>query len=195
MTVASYGGRKFSSIREAQVVVWPRSQSMSFTATGRPASRPTGLPLRALRVDLGRLLERPLGIDAQKRADAVIDRRDAIEIRLASARPTKPRPTSRLRKCSLAVCSKRDMAGHRGCVNLQSPVVHALTLQSHATQRHRNEPLVHNPPTWTRTAPTGSLIRPARPAPDSRARRDAGRWPALRRAAGFRRRRRRGRRS
>ena len=43
-TVASYGGRKFSSIREPQVVSSPSAQSRSLTATGSPPSRPTGLP-------------------------------------------------------------------------------------------------------------------------------------------------------
>ena len=48
-TVASYGGRKFSSIREAQVVGSPAVQSRSLIATGRPASRPSGLPARRRR--------------------------------------------------------------------------------------------------------------------------------------------------
>src|SRR5262249_14600404 len=42
ITVASYGARKLSRIRDAHVVFCPRSQKMSFTATGNPASRPTG---------------------------------------------------------------------------------------------------------------------------------------------------------
>src|SRR3954470_10526066 len=41
ITVASYGGRKFSSIREAHVVVMPRSHKISFTAKGSPANFPT----------------------------------------------------------------------------------------------------------------------------------------------------------
>ena len=44
MTVASYGGRKPSKIREAHVVGSPCEQRRSFTATGSPASGPTGLP-------------------------------------------------------------------------------------------------------------------------------------------------------
>src|SRR4051812_43198330 len=42
MTVASYGGRKFSSIFEPHVVGSPAVQSTSLIATGRPASLPTG---------------------------------------------------------------------------------------------------------------------------------------------------------
>ncbi len=80
MTVASYGGRKLSSIREAQVVIWPRSQRISFTAIGNPASRPTACRFAPLAVNLCRLPQRAIGIHPQERANAAIDRLDAVEI-------------------------------------------------------------------------------------------------------------------
>ncbi len=44
--VASYGGTKCSSIREPQVVNSPWVHSTSLSATGSPASEPTGWPRR-----------------------------------------------------------------------------------------------------------------------------------------------------
>ena len=109
MTVASYGGRKFSSIREAQVVSLAALAEDVFHGH-RQAGEPThGLPLGALRVDLGRLLQRPLGIDVARNAPT----RPStawMRSRYALVSSTdESAPASRFRKCSLAVCSKRDM--------------------------------------------------------------------------------------
>ena len=78
-TVESYGGRKSASIRDAHVVSCPRSQSTSFTATGRPPSRPTGCFFARLRVDRCRLAECPLLVDTQKRPDSIVGRGDPLD--------------------------------------------------------------------------------------------------------------------
>src|SRR5690242_13039592 len=43
-TVASYGGTKCSSMRDEAVVGIPRTQMLSLSATGTPASGPSGRP-------------------------------------------------------------------------------------------------------------------------------------------------------
>ena len=86
MTVASYGGRKFSSIREAQVVGSPAVQSRSLIATGKPASRPSVWPARRRRSISSARAESGRRIDAQKGADLAVVLGDPVEQRLGDGR-------------------------------------------------------------------------------------------------------------
>ena len=110
---ASYGGTKFASILLEQVVRTPFVQSTSFTATGTPASRPSGAPLArfsstafaAARTASGsgvRVNDRSFGSRAAAAA------RNASAMSSALACPAAWRVSS-----SAAVLSMRDM-GFRG---------------------------------------------------------------------------------
>ena len=80
ITVASYGGRKFSSIRDAQVVDSPCVQRTSLIATGKPPRRPTAHRRRG-GIDIGGPRERRLGIHAKKRPNTAVVAFYLVEIR------------------------------------------------------------------------------------------------------------------
>ncbi len=64
------------------------------TATGRPASRPSGFLVAAARVDLGGPGQRRLGVDAQEGLDPAVVLVDLIEIGLGQLDGSEPGPRS-----------------------------------------------------------------------------------------------------
>src|SRR5580698_7864815 len=75
VTVDSYGGYQPSRIFEPQVVGAPTVVNRSLTATGTPASAPSGSPAARLR-------ERVFRVHVQERVDPVVDRGDTVQVRL-----------------------------------------------------------------------------------------------------------------
>ena len=71
-TVASYGGTNESRIRDEAVVRMPRTQRLSLSATGTPASGPSGGAAGARAVDVGGARQRAFGGDVVER----VQRRD-----------------------------------------------------------------------------------------------------------------------
>ena len=92
-TVASYGGRKFSSIREAQVVS-ARVAEHVLHRDRQARQRPERFAATALGVDRGGLGQSAVGVDAQEGADFAVVPVDAIEERLRHFRRSASPPAS-----------------------------------------------------------------------------------------------------
>ncbi len=80
--VDSYGGFQPSRIFDPQVVGAPTVVNRSFTATGTPASEPSGSPAARLSSTCAGLRERVLGGHVQERPHLAVHGGDPVQVRL-----------------------------------------------------------------------------------------------------------------
>ena len=80
VTVASYGGRQPSRIRDPQVVGMPFIAQDVLQSQGYAGKRPELLARRPLGVDGPSSRQRAVGVDVQERVDVGVDRGDAVEV-------------------------------------------------------------------------------------------------------------------
>ena len=81
-TVASYGGRQPSRIRDPQVVGMPSVAMTSLSASGTPASGPSCSPAPRRASTRAGGVAGTVGVDVQERVDAGVDGRDPVQVRL-----------------------------------------------------------------------------------------------------------------